>query len=69
MVLRCNSQRAHTAGGLQMIVISLKESFYNKADALVGVYRDQDKESSGHLTLDLQKVVEVDDEEEEKGDT
>jgi structural maintenance of chromosome 1 len=45
-------------GGLQMIVISLKESFYTKAEALVGVYRDQDKESSGHLTLDLNKFDE-----------
>ena len=27
-------------GGFQSIVISLKDSFYDKADALVGVYRD-----------------------------
>jgi len=38
---------------LQCLVISLKDTFYTKADALVGIFRDQDKESSGSLTLDL----------------
>jgi len=47
-------QRAHK-DGLQCIVISLKDTFYTKADALVGIYRDQAKESSGTLTLDLAK--------------
>lgn len=28
--------------GFQSIVISLKDSFYDKAEALVGVYRDSD---------------------------
>lgn len=32
--------RAHE-DGLQCIVISLKDTFYTKADALVGIYRDQ----------------------------
>ena len=41
--------------GLQVVVISLKDSFYNKADALVGVYKDQAKQSSAHLTIDLTK--------------
>ncbi len=27
--------------GLQCIVISLKETFYTKADALIGIYRDK----------------------------
>lgn len=29
--------------GFQSIVISLKDSFYDKAEALVGVYRDSEK--------------------------
>lgn len=39
--------------GLQCIVISLKDTFYTKADALIGIFRDQAKESSGTLSLDL----------------
>lgn len=46
--------RAHK-DGLQCLVISLKDSFYSKADGLIGVYRDQAKESSGSLSLDLTK--------------
>jgi len=38
---------------LQCIVISLKDTFYHKADALVGIYKDQEKETSGSITLDL----------------
>jgi hypothetical protein len=34
-------------------VISLKDTFYHKADSLIGIFKDQDKESSGSLTLDL----------------
>lgn len=49
--IRAKSRR----DGLQVIVISLKDSFYNKADALVGVYKDTKKRSSAHLTLDLTK--------------
>jgi len=41
--------------GLQCIVISLKDTFYTKADALVGVFKDKEKETSGVLTLDLNK--------------
>ncbi len=40
---------------LQCIVISLKDTFYTKADALIGVYRDQSNKSSGILTLDLSR--------------
>lgn len=29
--------------GFQSIVISLKDNFYDKAEALVGVYRDSDR--------------------------
>ena len=45
------------AGGaqrpFQSIVISLKDAFYDKADALVGVYRDASSGGSKTLTLDL----------------
>ncbi|CAN1270479.1 Structural maintenance of chromosomes protein 1 [Linum perenne] len=39
--------------GFQSIVISLKDSFYDKAEALVGVYRDSDRGYSRTLTFDL----------------
>ncbi|CAM9460632.1 unnamed protein product [Chrysoparadoxa australica] len=38
----------------QSIVISLKDMFYEKADALVGIYRDVPSCSSNTLTLDLE---------------
>lgn len=34
------NQDAEGGSGFQSIVISLKDSFYDKAEALVGVYRD-----------------------------
>ncbi|XVF72004.1 hypothetical protein PTKIN_Ptkin12aG0086500 [Pterospermum kingtungense] len=37
------SQDSEGASGFQSIVISLKDSFYSKADALVGVYRDSER--------------------------
>jgi structural maintenance of chromosome 1 len=39
----------------QFIVISLKAAFYEKAEALVGIYRDDGSKS---LTLDLEQYVE-----------
>jgi len=41
------------SGNVQFIVISLKEAFYEKADALIGIYRDVPQKSTGTLTLDL----------------
>jgi hypothetical protein len=38
---------------LQVLVISLKDAFYEKASGLVGVFRDCGANSSGVLTLDL----------------
>jgi hypothetical protein len=38
---------------LQVLVISLKDAFYEKASGLVGVFRDCGTNSSGVLTLDL----------------
>lgn len=47
------------ARDLQIIVISLKDSFYERADALVGIYRDASSQSSRLLTLDLTTFDEV----------
>ncbi|KAI3460958.1 hypothetical protein Pfo_017621 [Paulownia fortunei] len=44
--------------GFQSIVISLKDNFYDKAEALVGVYRDSDRGCSRTLTFDLTKYRE-----------
>jgi len=38
---------------LQFVVISLKDTFFEKADALIGIYRDQKDNCTGVLTLDL----------------
>ena len=37
------NQDTEGSNGFQSIVISLKDSFYDKAEALVGVFRDADK--------------------------
>lgn len=37
------NQDADGSTGFQSIVISLKDSFYDKAEALVGVYRDSER--------------------------
>ena len=37
------SQDSEEGSGFQSIVISLKDSFYDKAEALVGVYRDSER--------------------------
>lgn len=38
-----DNQDAEDGNGFQSIVISLKDSFYDKAEALVGVYRDVER--------------------------
>ena len=48
--------RSHK-GDIQMVVISLKESFFKKSDAIIGAYRDQAKASSGVLHLDLTQAA------------
>ncbi|KZT54653.1 condensin complex subunit SMC1 [Calocera cornea HHB12733] len=45
--------REHASEGFQFIVISLKGSLYERGNSLVGIYRDQDVNSSKTLTLDL----------------
>ncbi|KDP26527.1 hypothetical protein JCGZ_17685 [Jatropha curcas] len=53
----CEGARSNqeTDGGIgfQSIVISLKDSFYDKAEGLVGVYRDSERSCSRTLTFDL----------------
>jgi chromosome segregation ATPase len=39
---------------MQVIVISLKDTFYEKADALVGIYRDAASSCSRTASLNLQ---------------
>lgn len=46
-------QNVEFGSGFQSIVISLKDNFYDKAEALVGVYRDSDRGCSRTLTFDL----------------
>lgn len=48
-----NYIRMHTSESFQFIVISLKGSLYEKGHSLVGIYRDQDVNSSRTLTLDV----------------
>lgn len=38
-----NVEASEGGNGFQSIVISLKDSFYDKAQALVGVYRDSER--------------------------
>ncbi|THU67323.1 hypothetical protein C4D60_Mb05t23430 [Musa balbisiana] len=58
----CDGARGSQDGdggcGFQSIVISLKDSFYDKAEALVGVYRDSERSCSRTLTFDLTKYRE-----------
>ena len=44
------------AGGLQFVVISLKDQFYQSAHGLVGIYRDRREEASNSVTLDLEAI-------------
>ncbi|EIW51887.1 cohesin complex subunit psm1 [Trametes versicolor FP-101664 SS1] len=45
--------RSHASGTFQFVVISLKGSLYERSNSLVGIFRDQDVNSSRTLTLDL----------------
>jgi len=56
--VRRRSRRNHDAATadelpVQCLVISLKDNFFDRADALVGVYRDVKEETSRSLTMDL----------------
>ncbi|XP_023637979.1 structural maintenance of chromosomes protein 1 [Capsella rubella] len=48
-----DNQDAEDGNGFQSIVISLKDSFYDKAEALVGVYRDTERSCSSTMSFDL----------------
>lgn len=49
--------RKHGNPALQFIVISLKNTMFEKSDALVGVYRQNDQNTSKIVTLDLNQYV------------
>ncbi|XP_077122745.1 structural maintenance of chromosomes protein 1B isoform X2 [Ranitomeya variabilis] len=51
----------------QIVVISLKEEFYSKADALIGVCTVHEELSSQVLTLDLTKFEDDEEEDSEQG--
>ncbi|OTB05268.1 hypothetical protein M426DRAFT_142171 [Hypoxylon sp. CI-4A] len=47
----------HAGPGMQFIVISLKTNLFQDSESLIGVYRDQEVNSSRTLTLDLRKYI------------
>jgi structural maintenance of chromosome 1 len=49
----------HASPDFQFIVISLKNGLFEKSDALVGIYREQEENSSRTLTLDLRNYPDV----------
>ena len=48
-----NYIRSQASDSFQFIVISLKGSLYERGNSLVGIYRDQEVNSSRTLTLDV----------------
>lgn len=48
-----NYIRSHASESFQFIVISLKGSLYERSNSLVGIFRDQEVNSSRTLTLDV----------------
>ncbi|WVQ78324.1 hypothetical protein IAT38_000409 [Cryptococcus sp. DSM 104549] len=50
--------RGQAEKDVQFLIISLKSTLYERADGLVGVYREQVENSSQTLTLDLRKYAE-----------
>jgi structural maintenance of chromosome 1 len=51
-----NYIRKHASESFQFVVISLKGSLYERGEGLVGIYRDQDVNSSRTLTLDVRSL-------------
>lgn len=49
--------REHAGPGMQFIVISLKAGLFQDSESLVGVYRDQEVNSSRTLTLDVSRLI------------
>lgn len=52
-----NYIRSQASDDFQFIVISLKGTLYERGNSLVGIYRDQEVNSSRTLTLDVSPVV------------
>lgn len=48
--------REHANPGMQFIVISLKSTFFQESETLVGVMRDQAKMTSKYLSLDVSTI-------------
>lgn len=48
--------RQNSSDTFQFIVISLKNALYEKAESLVGIYRDQGNNSSRTLTLKVRRM-------------
>lgn len=49
--------REHAGPGMQFVVISLKAGLFQDSESLVGVYRDQEINSSRTLTLDVSLLL------------
>merc|ERR1740138_139362 len=49
----------------QCLVISLKDSFFQHSDSIVGIFKDKEIQSSGTLSLPLRKIHEAAGEEPE----
>jgi len=49
--------REHAGPGMQFIVISLKTALFQDSESLIGVYRDQEVNSSRTLTLDVSSCL------------
>jgi structural maintenance of chromosome 1 len=49
--------REHASPGMQFIVISLKSTFFQESETLVGVMRDQAKMTSKYLSLDVSFII------------
>ena len=52
-----NYIRGHASDDFQFIVISLKGSLYERGHSLVGIYRDQEVNSSRTLTLNVSRYL------------
>ncbi|KAI2643284.1 P-loop containing nucleoside triphosphate hydrolase protein [Xylaria nigripes] len=52
-----NYIRNHAGPGMQFIVISLKAGLFQDSESLVGVYRDQEVNTSKTLTLDVSSFL------------
>ena len=52
-----NYIREHAGPGMQFVVISLKTGLFQGSESLVGVYRDQEVNSSRTLTLDVSTPI------------